>query len=97
MQTQDNDGAIGIGLLQFVETLQSTFEQFIDCRCFFDVSRIHKMTARKRNGVIQVLYFRFVGAEIVSHDALENAGFLQLNHIVMDMEFGSNRFIADDC
>jgi len=71
MQTQDDDGAIAVGLLQFLESHQSTFEQFHDCRVFLSAAHIEEMVARQRNGVIQVLDLGFVGAKVIAHDALE--------------------------
>jgi len=48
------------------------------------------------DGVVQILDFGLIGAVINTANRLEIAGFLEIHHVVLNAEFRTNGFVAEN-
>jgi hypothetical protein len=94
VKTKDDKMTLAISLLEFIESLDSTSEEFANVGGFVSDCVIQEMKTSVLDGVIQILEFCLVDIVVQSANRLEVAGLLYVQDIVLDSEFGADGFVA---
>ena len=83
-----------VGLFKFDQSLNCRAKEFSDVWCLVGEFRTQKVFTSKVNRIIQILNLGFVYIVVDSTNGLKVAGLLNIDHIILDAEFGTHRFIA---
>jgi hypothetical protein len=81
-------------LFQFDQSLNRRAEEFSDVGRLVGEFRAQKVLASKVNRIVQILNLRFVYIVVDATNGLKIAGFLNIDNVVLDAEFGTDGFIA---
>jgi hypothetical protein len=90
VDTQNDEMTTLVSLFEFDQSLNRRAKEFSDIGRLVGEFRTQKVLTSKVNRIIQILNLGFVYIVVDSTNRLKVAGFLNIDHIILDAEFSAD-------